>query len=478
MPFRPRVDGRRLATGRCVAATLWALLGVSACAPRHVPAAAVPPRPLGEWASTYQPAAGDPAQPDAPTFADPTGPVTLREAVTLALLHNPELAAFAWEIRAREARMLQAGQPPNPVVGLLAEDIGGRRAPRGADQQLVQPQMTVQLSQVIELGGKRTARQDLAARNRDLAAWDYETARIDVLTRVTRAFVDVLAAQEAQALAAQTRQIVEQTQQTVTTRVTAGAVSPIEQTRADVALAAARVESERASRLLDASRSRLAAFWGRRTARFAAVAGDLASTPELPPLAELEERLAANPALARWAVEVAHRQAAVALEQARRVPDVSVSAGYRRFTDIDSNAFLVGATIALPVFDRNQGAIAEAGSRLAKAYEERRAAQMRVSAALTDAYRALSSAYAELMTLRSQVLPGSRQAFEAVSEGYRLGRFGYLEVLDAQRALVTAGGQYLRALTDYHHAVADVEQLTGAPVAGAAPAPGVTTARE
>lgn len=478
MPFRSRVDGCRPVTGRCVVATLCAVFALSACAERQVPVSTVPPRPLGQDIPAYQPAPSNAGRPDGPTFEDPTGAVTLRDAVALALLHSPDLAAFAWEVRAREARIIQAGRPPNPVVGMLAEDLGGARVPRAADQQLVQPQVTVQLSQVIELGGKRTARQDLAALNRDLAAWDYETARIDVLTRVTRAFVDALAAQEAQALAAQTLQIVEQTQQTVVARVVAGAVSPIEETRADVALAAARVESDRASRLLEATRSRLATLWGRSLARFSSVAGDLDAIPALPSLAELQGRVAANPGLARWAAEVAQRQAALAVEQSRRVPDVSVSAGYRRFTDIDSNAFLVGATISLPVFDRNRGGIAEADSRLAKAYEDRRAAQMRVSAALAEAYRGLSSAYAEVTALRSAVLPGSRQAFEAVTEGYRLGRFRYVEVLDAQRTLVAAGGQYLRALTDYHHAVAEVEQLTGAPVTGGVSAPPVTTSRE
>jgi cobalt-zinc-cadmium efflux system outer membrane protein len=446
-------------------------------AQQSIPPVSVVPRPIAQDVPVYRPAPGDPGRVDAPSFDEPVGALSLRDAVSLALLHSPELAAFAWEVRAREARILQAGRPPNPTATVLAEDLGASGEPQGAALQPVQPQVTIQLSQLIELGGKRTARQDLAILNRDLAAWDYETARIDVLTRVTRAFVDALAAQQALALATETLTIVEQTQQTVGARVTAGSVSPIEQIRADVALASARVESARAARIAEASRSRLATFWG-RTARFTTLTGDLDTIPALPSFADLRERLVANPALARWAVEVAQRRAAVAIEQARHVPDVSVSAGYRRFTAIDSNAFLVGATISLPIFDRNQGGIAEAGSRLSKAHEERRAAEMRVSAALVEAYRALASAHAEVTALRSDVLPGSRQAFEAVDEGYRLGRFGYLDVLDAQRTLVTAGGQYLRALTDYHHAVADVEQLTGAPLAGAVPVPTATTPRE
>ena len=68
------------------------------------------------------------------------------------------------------------------------------------------------------------------------------------------------------------------------------------------------------------------------------------------------------------------------------------------------------------------------------------------------------------MALRSTVLPGSQQAFEAVSEGYRLGRFGFLDALESQRTLVTNGSQYLRALSDYYKAVANVERLIGAPL--------------
>ena len=59
------------------------------------------------------------------------------------------------------------------------------------------------------------------------------------------------------------------------------------------------------------------------------------------------------------------------------------------------------------------------------------------------------------------MLPGSRQTFEAVSEGYRAGKFGFLDVLDAQRTLIAAGGQYLRSLAEYHKAVADIERIIG-----------------
>lgn len=462
------VHSRRWAAVSRVLTAVCIGVGLSACAGGRVPAVTVPPRPLGRDVPAYLPPPTDRGRPDGPTVRVPTDSISLREAVALALLHSPDLGAFAWETRAREARVLQAGRAPNPVVGVIAEDIGATNSRGGvaAGDPVVAPQTTFEVSQLIEVGGKRAARRNFAARTRDLAAWDYETARIDVLTRVTHAFVDVLAAQQMVSLTAQTSRLVAQAHQGVIARVAAGVVSPIEETRANVELAAVRVESNRAIRLLEASRRRLAANWGATGEMSPAVAGDLDVISAVPSLSELTTRLAQNPEVARWEVEILQREAALATEKSRRLPDVTLSAGYRQFSELRTTAYVIGASIPLPVFDRNTGAVREAESRVAKGYEERRAAGARISTALAEAYRVLAGAHDELTELRTTVLPGSRQAFDAVSEGYRMGKFGFLDVLDAQRTLIAANAQYLRALSDYHKAVADVERLTGAPLRG------------
>ena len=432
---------------------------------------AVEPRPLGSDLPVYRPSDDESGSANARSAENPTGRISLRDALALTLMQSPELATFAWELRAREARILQAGRLPNPVFSTLVEDLGGSAARFGGAERLVQPQTTIQLSQLIELGGKRATRHGLAALSRDLAAWDYEMARIDVLTQVSRVYLDVLASQEAVALSEQTTEVVEQVQQIVGVRVAAGVVSPIEQTKADVALAVVRIESDRARRALDADRRRLAALWGSSVARFQSADGDLTKLPPLPEFAELQDRLSQNPELARWATEIAQRQAALAVERSKRVPDVTISVGYRRFAEIDINAFLIGGSIQLPLFDRNRGGIQEARDRVSKAYAEQGAAQVRVTAMLAEAYRALASAKDEITAVASNVLPGARSAFETVGEGYRLGRFGYLEVLDAPRTLVGAGGQYLRALSDYHQSAAEVERLIGEPLGDAVSLP-------
>lgn len=398
---------------------------------------------------------------------NPIGALSLRDAVSLTLAQSPDLLAFDAGRRASEARVLQAGRLPNPVLSTLIEDLAGSN--RTLDSAgAVQPQTTVQLSQLVELGGKRAARQRLAGLDRDVASLDYEAARLDVLTRVSAAFFDVLAAQQAVAHAAQTLGVAQQVRQTVAARVTAGVVSPIEETRADVIVATAQIDADRARRTLDARRRQLATHWGSATATFTSATGELDTVPEIPPLAAVEAALTRNPDLDRWVAEVDRRQAALALARSARVPDVTLSAGYRRFTSIDSNALVVGASIPIPWFDRNRDAIRAAELAIDQASHAARAAELQMVARLADAYRALASARDDVTTLRTQVVPAARSVFDAVQEGYQLGRFGLMDALDAQRTLVDANGRYLQALTTYHQAVTTVERLVG-PLTGLAP---------
>jgi cobalt-zinc-cadmium efflux system outer membrane protein len=446
-----------------------AITVIAMAAGPRVDAQTVVPRPLGAGLVVSQPPADVAAAPLAAP-ENPGGRITLRDALALALRQSPELASFAWEVRARESWAIQVDRAPNPVADFLFEDLGGSVG-LPASERVVQPQATVQLSQVIELGGKRAARRAVADLDRNLAEWDFETARIDVLTRVTTAFLDVLASQQAVALTDRARALVEQVEQTVRSRVEAGVVSPIEQTKAGVALAMTRMEGQKARRALDADRTALATLWGHASAIFESAEGALPSPSTLPAFATFEQHVARNPEVARWATEIARRDAARALESARSVPDLTVSAGYRRFTAADRNAFVIGASIPLPLFDRNQAGIQAAAQRLAQAREAERAAHVRIATALAAAYRDLAVAHDEAAALDRDVLPGARSAFAAIEEGYRLGRFGYLEVLDAQRTLVAAEVQHFRALASMQKSVALVERLIGVPFAEAASTP-------
>jgi cobalt-zinc-cadmium efflux system outer membrane protein len=228
-----------------------------------------------------------------------------------------------------------------------------------------------------------------------------------------------------------------------------------------VELSTSRIALERAQRDLEAARKRLVATWGGNTPAFENAKGTLDTIAAIPPAEQLFERLVQNPELARWVTEIAQRQAAVELEGAKRIPDPTLGGGVRHVRETGDNALVMTVALPLPVFDRNQGGFLEARYQLARAGEERRAAEIQGRVALAEAYAALSSALAEATVLKNEALPGAQQAFEAAREGYRQGKFGFLDVLDAQRTLFEARGQYIETLAAYHQAVAEIERLIG-----------------
>lgn len=386
-----------------------------------------------------------------------SGELTLEQALSLATGRNPEIAAAESEVRAREGRLLQAGTRPNPELSGTTENLGGEVAKTGGVQS------TLQLGQRLELGGDRAARTAAAMATRDLGRWDLESRRLEVVARVTRAFIDVLSAQRRLELATDTVRLAEEVSSTVAARVEAGKVSPIEETRADVALATERIERERAAVDLLGARSRLAATWGSTTPRFDRVAGDLDAIPDLPSLESVAAQVERNPEVARWTAEIAEREALLRVERARAVPDVTVGGGYRYF-ELGTSAFVATVAVPLPLFDRNRGAQIEARERIAKAQEERRSAIVRLRQLVDEAHASLARAQGEVRSLREQVVPGAESVYEAVSEGYRLGKFGYMEVLDARRTLAAVRAQLVRAQTELQRAFADLQRLTAAPM--------------
>ncbi len=401
-----------------------------------------------------------PTKAGEPRGGEPNGVLTLQKALALALARNPELGVYPYDLRAAEARVLQAGLRPNPQLEVESEDVGGRRERSGFESA----QTTVQVGQPLELGGKRAKRTRVASLDKELVQWDYQAAGLDVLRQVTRAFVTTLAAQERLALADRLLELSRQAQSAVAQRVKAGKDSPVEELRADVALSENRIERQKAEKALTAARYRLAATWGGHTPAFEKVEGPFYETPAPTPLAQTREAISGNPDLARWQTEEDRRRAALRLEKARGVPDVTVGAGVRRYEETDDAAMVFGLALPLPLFDRNQGGILEATAQLGKTRRQYEAAQVRTLAALSEAASTLAAAYDEATILHRDVLPKAQRAFEAAQRGYQQGKFDYLHLLDAQRTLFQTQARYVDAIEEYHKSQADVDRLLGRPL--------------
>jgi len=395
------------------------------------------------------------AEPPASSRTQET--VTLRDVVARVLNSNPELKVYSLEQRAKEARALQSGLWSNPRLAVEVENAAGSGAYSGFDRS----ETTLRLSQLVELGGKRAARMQEGALASELAARDYEIKRIDVLTEAAKAFVDLLKAERQVGLSLELLTLAKKSLNAVKERVRAGKVPAIETAKAEVELAAAKLGVERAAGQRLAARRNLAFIWGETEPGAERALGDLEKIAPVPSLTALARKIDQSPELKRWAAELARRQAVVEMERSRATPDISLEAGYRRIEESDDNALLFGLSIPLPLFDRNQGSLAEARHRLAKAEAEESALAIGLRHRLAKAHQALALAHAEVLSLRSEVVPGAESAYAAMTEGYRFGKFGFLEMLDSQRTLFQARMQTLDALARYHKAVADVERLVG-----------------
>jgi len=397
------------------------------------------------------------ARAEEATSYNPTGALTLRDVLSAVLSSSPELAPYSAEIRAREGRTLQAGLLPNPEIGTEVEDFAGS----GAQSGFKSAQTTVSLSQLVELGGKRSKRLRVASLDRDLAQWDYEVARLDVFSRATKAFVATVAAQQHLAIADEAVRLSDTAIDALKAQVHVGAVSPVESLRAGVVRGRAESDRLEAQRELADAKINLAATWGATVPTFSTVEADIDDTREPPPLAALVERIASNPDLARWASEIAQREAVIQLEKAAAVPDFTAGLGARHYSETNDGALVFGFSAPLPVFNRNQGAIIEAQQQYVKAKAEQAVVEVAVNTALATNYQNLRTAYDQARLLREKTIPQARSAYEGALDAYRKGLFRYIEALDAQRTLFELREEYLRALVAYHNAAADIERLTG-----------------
>ncbi|MGI4848199.1 MAG: TolC family protein, partial [Janthinobacterium lividum] len=202
---------------------------------------------------------------------EPDGILSLQAALALAMRTNVELSAARYEVEAAGASVQQARVPPNPEIAVGMEDT--RKETR---------ETTIQLSQAIELGGKRQARVQAADRGRDAANADLSMKQAEIRATTITHYFDVLGAQERVLLSQDALDLARRGSLAASKRVSAGKASPVEETKAKVAESGVRVELLQARNELTIARKRLSSMWGNLSPRFASVDGNISELPALP----------------------------------------------------------------------------------------------------------------------------------------------------------------------------------------------------
>jgi cobalt-zinc-cadmium efflux system outer membrane protein len=397
-----------------------------------------------------------------PADSADAAPLTLGQAIERALASNPALAGFAFALKAQDARIGQAAQRPGMEASIELENALGS----GDYNSFDDAERTFALSRVIELGGKRDARGAAAQSGRELLAVERQAAQLDVLAEVTRRFIAVAAAQEQLALAQEGVVLARGTVEDVGRRVRAAKSPEGELLRSRAALSRAGLGEQRAASDLGAARQRLAATWGSARPDYSEARADLYRMPALLDFEMLAARLESNPDFLRFASVARLRDAEWRLARSQRRPDLELSGGVRQLEESNDQALVMGISVPLFPGRRAEPAIAEAEALRDLVDVEREAAIVQARTQLFGLYEQLRQANRETEALRGEVLPQLEEALQATRYAYERGRYGYLELVDAQRDFLDARGAAIRSAVSAQELLAEIERLTGEPLTG------------
>ena len=381
--------------------------------------------------------------------------ISLAQATALALQANPTIAVAMRGREVESALVLQAASRPNPTLSGQIEDL--RSQNRIA---------SIAISQQLETAGKRDKRMAAADAALSMADADIRITQAEISAKTYAAFYQVLAAQQAQILATELLQIATTSKEATAKRVLAGKVSPVEETKAKVAEAGLKIELASANQQLATAKQRLASLWSNSLqannhAGYAAV-GDLDKLNNIPTLEDLMTQVADSPRLKKASLAITQKQALSAIEQSKQTPDVTLSLGAQRNEELGGiTQAIIGLSIPIPLFDKNQGNLQSAKAREYQSIDEKSVLENQLKTDIADAYSRRQLQVEASNMYKNDILPGAQSAYDAARKGFEFGKFSFLEVLDAQRTLFQAKSQHLQTLALARLAEADIQNILG-----------------
>ncbi|HPF27893.1 MAG TPA: TolC family protein [Steroidobacteraceae bacterium] len=381
--------------------------------------------------------------------------LTLDAALARALERNAVVLSATADQQVAAARLRSARAWSNPTLHLETENVLGE----GEFADFNAAETTVSLAQELPLGGQRGAAQRAARVGQAVAQAGAELARLDVRRDVTIAYAEVIAADRLAEITRQRARIAAETQRAVERRLSAGLESELASSRITVEASGLQAAARRAAAEATAARRFLAEQW---RADSVTETLDGAWFDRAPAVAAASLAPDAHPRVRQAQLAADRARAQLDGARAQRFQAIEATVGTRRFKDqaSDSNqAFVLGVSVPLPLWDRNRAGIAEARAELLRAEIEAEQVARAVAAEQAAAIAELQAAALEVQALTT-ALPAAESAARLSQQGYDAGHLSLLERLSAERALSDSREQLERARLAMHRARATVDSLS------------------
>lgn len=386
--------------------------------------------------------------------------LTLEQALQSVVASHPGLEAHRRTVAAREGALRQASRGMDPEIALDIEDVAGT----GSHQGVSAAQTTVQISQTLEWGGKRGRRKQVAVSEKSLAEKDLESKRLQIRAQTRGRFMEALYAQRRLSLAGESRALSERLLEEVTRRVREGAASMADQLRARMAVSEAGMEARQDSLRLASAKRMLGLMMGRSgIGDLPPLRDGLDSLRALPTLDDLYRNIGSGPRAVSQSMRVRLAEAKRDQQQGLGVPDLTFSAGMRHMAEPGEVALVGGVSMPLPFSSlRNRNGIREETKQeVGQAKAELGETVLDLKSAVAEIHGNLGLAREEIETLRREAIPGALEAAAILETGYRKGRFGMLEAMNAESDLFRYRLRYLESLLQYQLGCAELDRLLG-----------------
>jgi cobalt-zinc-cadmium efflux system outer membrane protein len=383
-------------------------------------------------------------------------------------LATPSIDGFSfeqlYEIAARDNLQIKAVRRRRAVAEAGIQIAGQRPNPDFISAYTrAEPRWQPSVSQLIELGGKRGRRIDVARNELRLTDLDLEAALRTLRHDLRAAYFNLTFARNNYDLGQQAVTQAKELANIARERFEAGDIAQFEVLQANLGVDRATNDLDRLGNTERIARSTMNQLLNRppdapldlHDSLFSRLAP--VSTPDL-----IARSLSQNVELRTAEQQIATEQSRLRLARAQRVPDLTLEPGLETFDSAHSHpGFKMQVTVPLPIFNRGGADIRKSSAMLEQLQAERDAARQRIASEIARASLNVDATRKQVEFYETKLLPNAERVRELANEAYRIGQTSLLTVIDATRNAREVRQAYLQALLDYQTAVADLEQAAG-----------------